>query len=119
MSRASRIYVPLDVAFFDDARIVAAGEKAAWLYLAMLTKAKALDSDGALTRAQVARLAIPGWQARLKALADVGAVEIAGDEVRIRGWLNWNESSADRGGRLEQQRKAKAQYRARKGTPHP
>lgn len=115
MSRAAtKIYVPLDVAFFDDARIVAAGEKAAWLYLNMLTKAKSLDSDGTLTRAQVARLAVPGWQARLKALAEVGAVSVVGDDVLISGWLKWNESSADRRDRLEQHRQAKAEYRARK-----
>lgn len=115
MSRAaSKIYVPLDVAFFDDARIVAAGEKAAWLYLNMLTKAKALDCDGILTRQQIARLAVPGWQARLRALEAAGAVQLDQDEVTITGWLKWNEPASSRRERLEQQRQAKAEYRARR-----
>lgn len=115
MSRAaSKIYVPLDVAFFDDARIVAAGEKAAWLYLNMLTKAKGLDCDGVLTRQQIARLAVTGWQARLKALEAVGAVTVCGDDVVITGWLKWNEPASARRERLEQQRQAKAEYRAKR-----
>lgn len=115
MSRvASKIYVPLDVAFFDDARMVEAGEKAQYLYLNMLTKAKGVDSDGVLTRAQVARLAVPGWQARLKALESVGAVTLVGDQVVITGWLKWNESAETRRQRLEEDRRRKAEAAERR-----
>lgn len=124
MSRAaSKVYVPLDVAFFDDARIVAAGERAAWLYLNMLCKAKGLDSDGVLTRQQVARLSVPGWSNRLTALAEAGAIAIDGESVSIVGWLNWNESSGERRSRHEEDRKRKKEAAERRaaaqegGTP--
>jgi hypothetical protein len=111
---ASKIYVPLDVAFFDDARMVEAGEKAQYLYLNMLTKAKGVDSDGVLTKAQVARLAVPGWQSRLRALEAVGAVTITGDQVQIVSWLRWNESADARRQRLEEDRRRKAEAAERK-----
>lgn len=105
MSRvASKIYVPLDVSFFDDARMVDAGERAQYLYLNMLTKAKGVDSDGVLTRGQIARLSVPGWQARLRDLERVGAVAITGEDVAIVGWLKWNESSDARRERLAKDR---------------
>lgn len=50
---ASRIYVPLDVNFFDDDKVMQAGEAAGWLYLRMCTRAKLLDSDGVMTERQV------------------------------------------------------------------
>lgn len=114
MSRvASKIYVPLDVSFFDDARMVDAGERAQYLYLAMLAKAKGLDSDGVLTRQQVSRLAISGWQARLRDLERVGAVEVVADKVAITAWLNWNESTEARRERLAKDRRRKAEKEAR------
>lgn len=105
---ASRIYVPLDVNFFDDDRIIAAGEAAGWLYLAMCAKAKQLDNDGVITRPQVERLHIKGWQKRLLRLVEVGAVEEAGEGVYgIAGWLNWNESKQSRAERLQADRDRK------------
>jgi len=117
MSRAAnRIYVPLDIAFFDDARIVEAGERAAWLYLNMLCKAKSLDSDGVLTRQQIARLSVPGWSQRLKSLSDSGAVTLDGESVTIVGWLNWNESSAARRERMESDRRRKKEAAERRAA---
>lgn len=106
---ATRIYVPLDVNFFDDAKIVEAGEPAAWLYLNMCAKAKQLDEDGVMTRAQIERLRVKGWQRRLARLIEVGAVEEAGAGVYgIVGWLNWNESKAARAERLKADRARKS-----------
>ena len=105
---ASRFHVPLDVNFFDDAKVLEAGEAAAYLYLAMMTKAKTLDTDGVLSRAQVERLGVKGWQKRLARLVEVGLVDQALDCYGIASWLNWNESSADRHARLESERKRKA-----------
>lgn len=105
---ATRIYVPLDVTFFDDGKVVAAGEGAAWLYLNMMGKAKQLDSDGLMTEAQIERLRIRGWRRRLDALVAVGLVEqtLPGTYV-IAGWLNWNESKAARAARLKADRDRK------------
>lgn len=105
---AARIYVPLDVTFFDDEKVLAAGEAAAWLYLAMCAKAKALDSDGVLTELQVARLGITGWRKRLDRLIDVGLVEDAmGTHYGITGWLKWNESAQARAERRAKDRDRK------------
>lgn len=105
---ATRIYVPLDVTFFDDGKVVAAGEGAAWLYLNMMGKAKQLDSDGLMTAAQIERLRVRGWRKRLDALIAVGLVAetIPGTYV-IAGWLNWNESKAQRAARLKADRDRK------------
>lgn len=106
---AARIYVPLDVNFFDDDKVIEAGEAAGWLFLNMMAKAKQLDNDGTLTRPQVERLAVRGWQKRLEALVKVGAVEetTPGTYV-IANWLKWNESKADRDERLRADRQRKA-----------
>lgn len=106
---ASRIYVPLDVNFFDDDKILAAGEAAGWLYLNMCAKAKLVDSNGVLTRQQVERLGVKGWQRRLAALVQVGAVEETISGVyAIVGWLKWNESKEQRAIRLKNERDRKA-----------
>jgi hypothetical protein len=117
---ASRMYVPLDVGFFDDEKIVAAGEKAAFLFLAMLSKAKLLDTDGTLTRGQIAKLALPGWQARLKALLEPGidgsvlVVELPmqRDVYFVPAWYKWNESKDDRADRHRRDRDRKASTKA-------
>lgn len=120
MSRtASKIYVPLDVTFFGDDKILDAGEKAAWLYLNMMTQSKASDSDGFLSRAQVAKLGVPGWQARLKALLAVE--DRHGDRLvtepdpgiyHLPAYAKWNELSADRQARLKKERDDKARRQA-------
>ena len=105
---ASRIYVPLDANFFDDDKIIEAGEAAGWLFLNMMAKAKQLDSDGLLTRPQIERLAVRGWQKRLDALVKVHAVEETMPGVYvITKWLDWNESKAARSARLEADRDRK------------
>lgn len=89
--RKGGVFLPLDVGFMDDARIVEAGERAGWLYLAMSLKCKQLLLDGEMTRAQVARLGIPGTAARLKQLVAVDAVEETERGWRLVAWLNHNE----------------------------
>jgi hypothetical protein len=105
----SRFHVPLDVNFFDDGKVVDAGEAAGWLYLAMMTKAKTLDTDGVLSRAQIDRLGVKGWPKRLARLVEVGLVDQAQDHYGLVGWLNWNESAAAREARREADRKRKAE----------
>lgn len=115
---ATRLYVPLDVSFFDDEKVIQAGEKATYLYLAMLTKAKQLDTDGVLTAGQIAKLSIDsprGTAARLKSLLEVEMVvevPMARDTYAIVAWHKWNESRDDRASRLEADRRRKAQIKA-------
>jgi hypothetical protein len=99
----------LDANFFDDDKVLAAGEAATYLFLAMMTKAKQLDTDGVLSRLQIERLGIRAWQKRLDALVAVNLVEPTTPGVYgITGWLNWNESREDRAERLRQERQRKA-----------
>ena len=109
--QSTRIFLPLDVSFMDDDKIIDAGEEAGWLYLAMALKCKALGVDGVLKRAQIARLHVDGWQLRLERLVEVHAVkERAGEAYLLPAYLKWNESVKQKKERLERDR-------ARKGTP--
>ena len=107
------IYVPLDVEFFDNDKVLEAGEKAGWLFLAMTARAKKLLTDGVLTESQIARLHVTGWKARLKALVAEGLVEDQGEgRWLIVGFLERNMSAAE----VEQKRAAD---RARKASTTP
>lgn len=110
---AARIYVPLDAAFFDDDKVLKAGEKAAYLYLNVLTKCRSLDSDGVISRQQIARLGVPGWAARLTKCVESGLLEelpLNRDLYSVPSWLDWNESKEARGARLESDRRRKREY---------
>lgn len=109
--RAKRVYVPLDAGFFDDDRIIEAGEKAAVLYLAMLCKAKLIDNDGAINRQQMSRIGVPGWQARVKRLLAVGLVHEDDLGYHIRTWTDWNPTKEERAAEREHERIRKAEQR--------
>lgn len=108
--RPRNVYLPLDIEFFDNERILTAGEKAGWLYLAMCCRSKRLLSDGLLTPTQIERLHVPGWKARLAKLVETGLV-VGTDDGRflILGWLERNLSAEQ----VEQQR---ARDRVRKDS---
>lgn len=109
MSRKSaRIYLPLDVSFMDDDKIIRAGEQAGWLYLAMALKCKALGVDGVLSDVQVARLHVPDWQERLEVLIREKAVVERKNGYFLPAYLSWNESTKEKAARLERDRKRKA-----------
>lgn len=111
MSRRPRnIYLPLDVEFFDNDRVITAGEKAGWLYIAMCCRSKRLLSDGVLSVQQIDRLHVPAWKQRLAALLEVGLV-VPTDDGRylILGWLERNMSA-------EQVDQARARDRFRKDS---
>ena len=115
MARAPRLYVPLDLGFFDDVRIMRAGEKAAWLYLNMLTQTRSVDSDGVLFAEQIAKLAVPQWKQRLAVLVSEGLVEeMTAGVYAITSWSKWNQTAAEReeAKRAEAKRKADARAKA-------
>jgi hypothetical protein len=95
MSRKKRmIYVPLDVEFFDNDKILAVGERPAYLYLAMLCRVKRLGVDGILSRLQIERLQIAGWQKRLTTLVSAGLVmQLDDGRYLVAGWLERNPSA--------------------------
>lgn len=115
MARAPRLYVPLDLGFFDDVRVMRAGEKAGWLYLNMLTKTRSSDTDGVLFAEQLAKLGVPQWKQRLAALIREGLVtETVADCYVITNWTKWNQTAAEReeAKRAEAKRKADARAKA-------
>ena len=112
MARKQKLYLPLDVEFFDDDKILAVGEKAGWLYLALCCEAKRRMSDGWVTKRQVIALQIPGWQARVATLVTAGLVvpddPWAADRWLIASFLDWNLSAAQVMEGRERDRKRKS-----------
>lgn len=109
MARSARIYVPLDAALFDQDAIIDAGERATYLYIAILCRIKQLESDGVISTRQVAKLAISGWQNRLQALVRTGLLvtEPGLEQYIVPSWAKWNELSHQRAARLAKDRERK------------
>lgn len=109
--RKGGLWLPLDVNFMEDDRIVEVGEKPSWLYLAMCLASKRLGTDGILSSRQVERLHVPGWRARLTPLIRLQlVVDLGGDLWGIAAWLRHNEPQA----KIEQKRAVDREYQADK-----
>ena len=91
--RKGAAFLPLDVHFLDDERIIEAGEPAGWLYLAMCLKSKALLSDGILSETQIARLHMKDWRRRLERLH---ALELVWPTEDGRWWITAWDKHNDR-----------------------
>lgn len=120
MSRKStRIYLPLDVSFMDDDKIIRAGEQAGWLYLAMALRCKALGVDGVLSDVQVARLHVDGWKQRLERLIEEKAVIRRKTGYALPAYLKWNESMNEKTERLkrDRDRKTNPSGKTKEGDP--
>lgn len=94
----ARLYVPLDVEFATDPKILEAGHTAAYLYICSLAYCKrASDNEGQIHRAQlrVLTLGLPGKPEKLaQTLVDVGLWEPTLDGWQIPAWLKHNLSAA-------------------------
>lgn len=89
-------YLALDVHFMDDPLVVQAGEKAAWLYVAMALDSRAHRTDGIVAEHRLDRLGVPGWKPRLNRLLDVGlVVELPDGGYALPGYLKWNPSERE------------------------
>lgn len=110
MGRRGRLYLPLEVTFFDDDRIIAVGDGGALLYLAMCLRVKSLATDGRLSEAQISRLGRPRWKAELKRLADVEAVlwDAELSMWYVAAWFGHNEAISTIEERRAADRKRKA-----------
>lgn len=89
--RRGSLWLPLDVNFFEDDRIMEAGEKATYLYLAMCLASKRLGTDGLLTPRQIAKLAIPGTRTRLQKLISLELVHNFDRLYGVAGWGKHND----------------------------
>ena len=107
------MYVPLDVNFPDDDKIIAAGLDGAGLYAQALCVAKRMEKDGRLTRVHLHRLG--GTDALIDHLVQLDLLHDDGEDVWITAWLDHNESSEE----LNQRRAKDAQRKrtTRKNRP--
>ena len=96
MSKPGRMWLPLDASFTEDPRVLEAGERAAWLYLAILGKVKRTGTRGMITRDEVQTLGIRSYQRRLSALIDAGLIEESPYSPRlliVPAWEAWQADS--------------------------
>lgn len=115
--RKGGLFLPLDVNFMDDPKIVRSGESAAYLYLAMCLACKRLGVDGVLEPLQIDRLHVPRWQKRLDILVREQLVIEVPDEngalvYGITAWYGHNDPAAE----VERRKREDA---ARKRSPRP
>jgi hypothetical protein len=122
MPRLGRLYVPLEVSFFDDDRILAVSESAVILYLKMCVKAKSMGTDGMLTINQMGTLNDRAWIKRLSELERVELVSTNADRDKffINAWLNHNDSADElaRKRAADAERKRKRKPEVNGGTPY-
>jgi hypothetical protein len=114
-NRQGRLWIYVDAGLPRDAKILAAGERAAWLFIEMMCEAKRTGSDGVLTSAQIAKLGVSGWRARLKGLLDhdlVVELPMSPGSYAIVNWDGWQPSQQE----IEDQR---ATWRRKKRPPSP
>ena len=93
--RRNRLYVPLDVEFATDPKILDAGPLAAYLYVCSLAYCKRSDEAGNIHRAQlrVLALGLPGRpQQYADALVKVGLWAETPEGWQIPSWLKHNLS---------------------------
>jgi len=106
MSKPGRSWLPLDANFTRDPTIIAAGERAGWLYLAILGQLKLTGARGIVSRGEVQSLGVSGWEARLGALERVGLVKETEDvgTYSIPAWSAWQHGSFDRAAYMREYR---------------
>lgn len=97
MARPGRIFLPLDVSYFDDGRVVELSDSAQLLDLRAMLLARRLQTDGRLSRAQFGRIAPSGGDvgAMVGDLVRVGLWTEDGTEFVRRAWAEWNDTAAD------------------------
>lgn len=111
MGRKPKLYVPLTVTFFEDDRIIQAGDGPTLLYVGMCLKCKAMGTDGRLTEIQIERLHRRKWKAELARLAELELVlfdESSGDWF-VASWFSHNEAIFQLDARRAADRKRKAE----------
>jgi hypothetical protein len=122
-------WVRVDDGFFEHPKTVAAGDAAAYLFLAGLGYCNRRLTDGRIPKAMVPRLTTARrWPALAARLVEVGYWEDHGDCYQSHDYLEWNDSRAEVEAKREQkatagraggQASATARAQARGEAPAP
>lgn len=90
----SGLYVPLDVEYDSDDKLILAGPMAELLYIRGLVFAKRTMSNGDITRSQLIVIGrgIPSAKKHAEKLAEVGAWRATATGWHIAAWLKRNKS---------------------------
>ena len=67
---AGELFIPLSCNFDSDPKTVAVKLEARWLYIRMALLCKRTDSDGVITREQIAEFKVPRWEQHLAELME-------------------------------------------------
>ena len=113
---SGKLWLYFDAGFTEDAKIIAAGERAGWLFVSMMCAAKRNDTDGVLTAGQIAKLSIPSWRKRLDDLIGADLVvelPMTPGHYAIANWTDWQETREER-----DERRAKWRDNKKKGPDH-
>ena len=91
------LYVPLDVNYFEDAKIIQVGPLAELLYIRGLAFCKRSGQDGAFSSRQrrIFAASIPRVNVHTAALVRVQLWESTDDGWYITGWLNHNTPTGE------------------------
>lgn len=117
--RKGGLFLPLDVSFWDDPKVVRAGEKAAVLYLRMALAAKRWGTDGELDVTQMGLLHTPDWRKRIEPLLRENLVwAVDSDRYWITGWGNHNDPIAVVNARREEDAERKRKGRTSERSPN-
>jgi hypothetical protein len=106
MPEAPRLWVKLDAGFYDDPRLMGAGERGELLFLRSLAWSRRNLTDGWLPPGVVERL-MPGGEEEAARLVGTGALKTdkrGGFEVVA--FLRWQDSAADVKARRDSGRRA-------------
>lgn len=117
MAKRGRRWVPLDVDFMTDQKILEAGEPAGWLYIGILCLIKRQQQRGCITLGQIETLPMRRIPNRLERLLKLGLLEHMHEDVYlVPAWEDWDsdagEPSSDR---AEYMRAWRADQRRRAG----
>jgi hypothetical protein len=100
------LFVPLDVNYPDNPRIIASGEKAEVLYVRGLCLAKRTMKDGFIDARQLSRVGLTGVEKRAETLCDHGLWKKVKGGFKIVGWSGRNPSAKEIATKVEAKREA-------------
>lgn len=110
-------FAPLSVNYYDDDKVIAAGEKAEVLFTRGLAFCARTLSDGFITDLQLTTFRLPGVKQRAQKLVAVGLWErVEGDDLlgetgkgyRVIRWVKWNNTKAEIEQKLTTDRRRKS-----------
>jgi hypothetical protein len=96
VGKEGRRWFPLENGFVRDARVLDAGERASWLFIAILGHLSEHNQPGLITRNEIGALGITGWRPRLDRLIQSGLLEKRDETTfTIPSWDAWHAALTD------------------------